>query len=151
MSGTLKEKFDARVQVTPSCWIWKGSKWKSGYGRLKLKGKALVAHRLAYHLYVGEIPDGKIVLHRCDNPSCVNPDHLSVGTNKDNTLDMLNKGRHSAPKGVERVQTKLKEEDVHAIRKDNRKHKVIAEQYGVSTALISAIQLLKTWKHLPIQ
>lgn len=75
------------------CWEWCGSRVGAGYGRLIVEGQAIGAHRLAYEVFVGPIPDGLWVLHHCDNPPCVNPDHLFLGTALDNTRDMLAKGR----------------------------------------------------------
>lgn len=75
------------------CWLWQGALDISGYGRFWCHGNDFKSHRFAWILARGEIPDGMCVLHRCDNPQCVNPDHLFLGTNADNTRDMLEKGR----------------------------------------------------------
>lgn len=81
------------VDKSSGCWVWIGHRAKSGYGRIQNKGKKVRSHRLSYETYVGKIPDGMNVLHRCDNPPCINPDHLFLGTHKDNMKDAQNKGR----------------------------------------------------------
>lgn len=81
------------VKRDTHCWEWKGARTRGGYGRTKYKGEAWMAHRLMYTLTNGPIPDGMVLLHKCDNPCCVNPEHLSVGTQKDNMDDCRAKGR----------------------------------------------------------
>lgn len=76
------------------CWHWRGAQNKFGYGRMTYEGRLQVAHRLAYRTFVGEIPDGLYVLHKCDNPACINPEHLWLGTYSDNMRDCWAKGRH---------------------------------------------------------
>lgn len=91
--GDAKQKFDAHVRKTDSCWLWDGPRFASGYGRASQGSRKRRAHRVAYELYVAPIPEGMHVLHRCDNPPCVNPDHLFLGTHLDNMKDMERKGR----------------------------------------------------------
>jgi len=79
------------------CWIWRGYKNRHGYGQMTLRGgRNEYSHRLSYNLFVGAIPKGKCVLHKCDNPPCINPDHLFLGTRKDNVTDMDKKGRRNS-------------------------------------------------------
>jgi hypothetical protein len=89
----FRERFERLITKTASCWIWGGVRGTNGYGTIKKKSKAIRAHRASYELFVGPIPDGMHVLHKCDNPLCVNPEHLFVGTHIDNMRDMEKKGR----------------------------------------------------------
>jgi len=93
MSESL-EKFEKMFIKTDSCWIWQGSRQNRGYGHLCRRGGGFeLAHRVSYRFYKGDIPKGLNVLHKCDNPSCVNPNHLFLGSQKDNMHDMIKKGR----------------------------------------------------------
>ena len=91
----LFERLMSRVVFGASdCWHFCGSRNQGGYGRLTVGGRLQVVHRLSYELFVGPIPDGLFVCHRCDNPSCINPDHLWLGTRSENAIDCFQKGRH---------------------------------------------------------
>jgi len=89
----MKDPFWLRINKSPSCWLWFGAVGKHGYGNVNRGGKTWRAHRLAWSLVHGQIPSGKFVLHRCDNPLCCNPAHLFVGSHADNMRDMREKGR----------------------------------------------------------
>lgn len=93
--GKLMERFWNKVDTSNECWNWTGSKNKDGYGSVGsgLRSRTMLAHRMSYAINVGEIPKGMCVCHKCDNPSCVRPDHLFLGTRKDNMQDMVRKGR----------------------------------------------------------
>lgn len=96
-TSPFKERFEDKIFYSPDgCWYWTGERLKIGYGRTYNDGSHEMAHRASYRLYKGD-PAGKLVCHRCDNTLCVNPDHLFLGTHRDNTQDMLRKGRGSKP------------------------------------------------------
>jgi hypothetical protein len=92
----LHKRFMDKVKISLGCWEWQAAKLRRGYGQFGSgQGKRLIlAHRMAWTLFVGKIPDGLCVLHKCDNPPCVNPNHLFLGTYKDNAEDMVAKNRH---------------------------------------------------------
>ncbi len=155
MSNT-KAKFWERVQKTDGCWLWTGAKNGGGYGVFHLgrqDGKQLRAgaHRYSYALHNGPIPAGMDVLHKCDNPACVNPDHLFLGTQADNDADRNAKGRQA--KGARMGAAKLTEGQVLAIRRayaDGRaKLKKLAAEYGVSAMQIWRVVSRQQWTYLP--
>lgn len=140
------ERFMKKVEPVPEsgCWLWTGSCFYDGYGQVNYLDQPMGAHRLSWFFHNGEIPDGKFVLHRCDVKSCVNPNHLFLGTHGDNMRDMVAKGRN--PKGVGPFAVKLTERAVRFIRRSKRKQKALAKMFGVAQNTISEIQLRKTWK-----
>lgn len=113
---TLLDRFEAKIYYAiDSCWYWTGCVCKFGYGRIRVNGVSELSTRISYTLFKGGIPDGMYVCHRCDNPACVNPDHLFLGSQSDNMKDMMNKGRRGYY-GEENPRTKLKESDILTIR-----------------------------------
>ena len=144
------ERFWNKVnkQAENGCWEWTASVNNKGYGWFRLDGKNRGAHRVSWMLQHGAVPGGLFVLHRCDNPSCVNPDHLWLGTNADNMRDKVEKGRAPALPGESNGQAKLTEADVIAIRADHRSLRAIAAEYGVSHALIGYIKRGDHWSHI---
>lgn len=137
------------------CWPWiGGGRTAGGYGLLSIGGKngsVVSAHRFSYELHVAPIPNNMIVMHTCDNPRCVNPAHLQLGTYQDNAQDMIRKGRHArkAPKGEASGVAKLTDERVRFIRANPQMgHKEIADLWGVSPNAIRGVRIGRTWTHI---
>jgi hypothetical protein len=132
------------------CWIWQGGLNPKGYGTFCEKSKRVLAHRWAYSYWKGLIIPGFSVCHRCDNPRCVNPVHLWLGTPRDNSRDMVIKGR-SRP-GEERGQNKLTEAQVREIRQSYkpriRSRATLAREYGVSIGAIQSVIERGSWRHI---
>lgn len=151
--GADNKTFYSKFKKAEGCWEWTGAKKPSGYGNFFWEGKYWSAHRFSYTLHIGVIPDGDVVCHRCDNPGCVNPAHLFVGTQLKNITDMITKGRGgpATRKGASHLNAKLTDEQVQGIRKQRRAGetlKSIAKDFGVSEATVSLITRGKTWTHL---
>ena len=123
---------------------------KDGYAIFKKDGKAMKIHRHIYEECFGEIPKGMIVRHKCDNPSCINPEHLEIGTHQDNSNDKVSRGRHKGGKGETHGMAKLTKELVEEIRNKYIPYKVmqkdLAIEYGVSKRTIQAIVRKEIWK-----
>ncbi len=134
------------TEPNSGCWLWTDATFPNGYGRFKVDGKSLKAHRVSYELHNGLIPEGLHVCHTCDVRVCVNPDHLWLGTNQDNVNDRDAKGRQS--KGSANGQAKLTEEQVWELYHSEDTQREIAAQYGVSPAQVSRIKRKKGWRHL---
>ncbi|QZE51091.1 HNH homing endonuclease [Klebsiella phage vB_KpnP-VAC1] len=130
------------------CILHTGAVSNAGYGLKSLNGKLMGAHQAAYIRAKGTIPKGMVVMHSCDNPLCVNPEHLSVGTQKENRADCVAKGRHNAPKGESHYGAKLTAEIVHEIRASSLTTTELAEVYGISRRTISDARNGKTWRHI---
>jgi hypothetical protein len=138
------------IDIETGCWIWIGSRQGTkpwDYGSFWDGDKIEKAHHYSYEIHKGPIPTGILVLHKCDNPPCVNPDHLFLGTTQDNVDDMFAKGRNHALKGSENGNALLTEETVLKIRSDIRPVKEIAKDYGVSPACIYDARS-RRWKHI---
>jgi hypothetical protein len=140
----------ARVDDASSCWLWMGWRNKNGYGQVKgglYRNKT--AHRVVWTHVNGPIPDGLWVLHRCDNPPCVRPDHLFLGTPSDNAADMVAKGRQA--RGAMKSTTILTADQVREIRllrAAGLRQKDIAERFGVCRATIGHILTGRQWTHV---
>lgn len=144
-----RKRFEEKFTITPACWTWKFMKDKKGYGRFLLNGMPRIASRVAYFMYVGAIPSGKLVCHRCDNPSCVNPDHLFIGSAKQNTADMVSKGRGKWVKGERNGRSKLTDKEVIEIRSlSGPTDREVAAKYKISPSVVHQIRRGKIWRHL---
>ena len=153
MRRNTREDFLNNIERIPfhTCWEWVGRKFGSGYGRFYEVGITYLAHRYSYMLHKGPIPEGKVIMHSCDNKGCVNPAHLTEGTCLDNTRDMINKGRKFLTLGETNGQSKLTSEDVLEIRKQAVNGAVLcrlAKQYKVSTGLVTMIVKRNVWRHI---
>ena len=155
----VAERFWEKVQKTDECWWWTGTKNNMGYGSfMRESPKKELAHRVSWFLAYGELPPAQArVLHTCDQPACVRPDHLYLGTMKDNTRDMMQRrrNRYVAHHGEENGFSKLNEERVKEIRKrweDGPKGEALqmqlATEFGVCFSNINHIVSHRTWKHV---
>lgn len=135
------------VNQTETCWLWKGSMYPNGYGSFKHHQKA---HRVAFEICHGPIPSGLWVLHKCDNPPCVRPDHLFLGTPSDNARDMIKKNRHGkgAARGESHRSHKLTAAQVLNIRSSEQAPLALAQVYSVTRRTIYQILERSTWKHI---
>lgn len=130
-------------RIVGECWEFDRTRDSLGYGVLGYRGEPKKSHRAAYEVWVGPIPEGLCVCHRCDNPPCINPAHLFLGTRADNNKDRTAKGR--AARGMRNSQCKLTESEVRAIRSDPRSHRAIAASGDVGRNAVANIKSGKTW------
>jgi len=145
----LSDRFLSKTNRVGDCLEWQARKNRHGYGTFKMGGKSWLAHRASWLILKGQDPKDLKVLHKCDNPACVDPDHLFLGTQAENVVDMVSKDRHIKGEAVEN--SKLVEADVAEIRRLARvgwRQKDIAEEFGVSRPCISRLLSGKTWKHV---
>ena len=149
---SLKERFEDKCElVTESgCWLWLAYVDRNGYGQIQVDKKTRYAHQVSYELYVGPITEWMHVLHKCDNPCCVNPYHLFLGTHSDNIADIMKKGR--SPKGVKNGHAKLVESQIIKIRQQyetgNYSQRDLARKYNTAQHNISRIASGKRWAHV---
>ena len=147
----IKDRFFAKVNKTSGCWYWTGVKNDDGYGYFKLNGKMISSHRLMWLFLNGKIPKNICICHTCDNPGCVNPKHLWLGTRKDNMIDMANKGRMNT-KGEINGRSKLNVEKVIKIRKlytiGNITMEKLGNKFGVTKQQIYHIINNISWTHI---
>ncbi len=151
---TLEWLFDRSIpEPNSGCFLWlAATSEKNGYAAVNIGRKTRRAHRVAYELANREtVPKGIDVCHKCDVRSCINPDHLFLGTRLDNMRDCVNKGRFKPLEplsGEASPNSKLTDQDVIAIRADTRSQRAIARAYGVDKGTIAAIIQRRTWRHL---
>jgi len=142
----LEERFWAKVTKSgqQDCWLWTGAANPDGYGTFFTNSPETMAHRVSYELHFGSIPKGMFVCHACDNPRCVNPDHLFLGTHAENMLDMTSKGRQK-----QSGRARLTAKEVREIRKrydDGHRVGQLAKEFNASRSNIDCIVHRKTWK-----
>nr|WP_087475466.1 HNH endonuclease signature motif containing protein [Nitrospira cf. moscoviensis SBR1015] len=178
-SRPIKERFESFIMPVTECgcWLWTGGSSTRGYGQFRMLGRGWRAHRAAWTIYRGPIPDGLHVLHKCDVTSCVNPDHLFLGTPLDNARDKESKGRGNQPRGLrngrytkpwatcrgdrhparinpeirqgeKNGRAKLTASDIIAIRTSPLGNRPLGRIYGVSHTNIRRIKIGKLWGHL---
>lgn len=154
---TKERMLETCCEQKNGCWLWTGYRCepKKIYGltscNLDGKKKKILAHRLSYRLWKGEIPEGLFVLHSCDTPLCINPGHLHLGTSLDNMNEMKQRGRGRKVMGEKNHKSKLKEHEVLEIRKlysVGLTQRNLAKKYGVAWSTIHYILIRKTWKDI---
>ena len=152
----LKERLISHIKINPEtqCWEWQGSK-RNGYGRMIVGSrkdqtrKSESAHRVSYEIYHGEIPNGMEVCHKCDNPCCINPEHLFVGTRQDNMRDREIKGRNKPQQGEKNGRAKLTQSQIIEIRQSRNfgmSYGQLANNFGVNKKTIIDIVKGKNWR-----
>lgn len=147
MATYLKER---SVSGPNGCIVWLGAKSQKGHGRLRIDGRQMWAHRVAYEIVNGPIPEGLFACHRCDNPICINPEHIFLGTIAENNADMVRKGRQA--RGSGNGQSKLTEWRVMVVRKavaQGMPIAAVARKLRMSAGTISCAVSGKTWGHVP--
>lgn len=142
-------RFWSKIDQTLSCWLWTAATDDGGYGRFLFQGKNRQAHIVMWILMHGDVPYGQVVMHTCDVPSCVNPDHLKLGTQAENIADCVSKNRHFKPKGTLNNQAKLTDNQVKSIRQEYRDTKCtkrsLALKYDMSDSAICRLINGQTW------
>ncbi len=141
-------RLDDRIWPEPNsgCFLWLGAHNGKGYSQIKIRGKRFFVHRLVYQLTKGAIPSGMVVMHKCDNPACCNPNHLTIGTPKDNTRDAVRKGRMAF--GQRHYHSVFTEDDVREIRQSSEPTASLMKRYGVSRGAIDGIRDGRNWRHV---
>lgn len=148
--GQRLEKFSDRSGGAESCWPFMGKRDKDGYGRMQVNGKSTPAARVMWMHTNGPIAEGMFVCHKCDNPSCINPDHLFIGTPRENNMDKVRKNRQSRIKGENHGRSKLTDQQASAIKAliGQVPRRELAETFGVSRQTIGHIARGENWTHI---
>lgn len=150
----LADLYFAKIEpdLNSGCWLWAGSIGTRGYARIAVGGREVAGHRLGWEIHNGPIPEGLFACHRCDTPACVNPRHIFLGTNQQNTADRDSKNRTA--RGERSGVAKLTDgavAEVWRLRKLGLLHREIAAQVGVSKSLISEVLKRRLWRHVSLE
>lgn len=147
---TIRNRIIGSIKISDkSCWEWQKSKSKQGYGQCGFLGKVHLAHRISWKVFNGDLYPNILVLHKCDNPSCVNPEHLFLGTDKDNVMDSILKNRFHRAKGEQHHFSKYSTAQIREARLLKEKgltYRVISEKTGIALKSLSGIINRKAWK-----
>lgn len=150
MQDSIALNFDQQwIESESGCWIWQRQRDPDGYGKMRDGARRTSAHRFSFEREFGPIPDGMHVCHRCDTPSCVNPQHLFLGTNHENRRDSVAKRRNAF--GERQGRSRLTAESVLAIReqvRDGRRRRDVASAFGISIQNVDSITSRRTWRHI---
>ena len=148
--ATVRQRFEANVEKSEGCWRWTGYRDHNGYGRLNIAGYPELAHRISWDLFKRKRIGKDHALHRCDNPQCVNPDHLFRGDQVSNNADKMKKKRHKfgVLRGADHGSSKLTEAQILEIRKSQDTPTAIAENFGISRRHVRDILAGRSWKHI---
>lgn len=145
----VNDRFWAKVNKTDGCWEWTAAKNRKGYGQIRVNSALYIAHRLSYAEHYGDIPKDMVVMHTCDNPSCVRPEHLQLGTLADNNRDRAKKGRSANTFGENNPHSKLTAWEVRLIRELYKEgaytYRSLGNKFGVDQSLIGLIINNKVW------
>ena len=142
----IGERFWKKVRKTDTCWLWEGYLDRNGYGQVRISMKCYYVHRASYEAAYGSIPSGQYILHKCDTPNCVRPDHLFPGTQRDNMEDCRRKKRMSC--GESRYNSQLTEKNVKMIRESALSGQELSAMFNVSRSHIYDIKHRRRWKHV---
>lgn len=148
----LRAKILGRIKIEPErgCWLWEGAINGAGYGQFGFRRKTILAHRASYEAFVGAIPDGALLRHKCDVRACCRPDHLAPGSYSDNTSDQYRRNRRQVHRSRGRFngQSKITEEVVRLIRSDRRSGYELAAELGISRQQVTRIRQGLYWSHV---
>lgn len=131
------------TEPNSGCWLWCGCRDRHGYGKVGVNRSPKLAHRVSWQVHRGPIPKGICVLHKCDTPACINPDHLYLGTQRDNASDRVQRGRQAT--GEQHKSSRLSLAVVNEIRASTETNVALARRFGVTNGHVSKIRLRQRW------